>query len=149
MQQQLINHSPDLKQLWDEGYQLEVIGGQHLVVHHIPYLTAKLEVNLGSLVSTLTLATPSRVGVPPDHTMHFIGELPHNADGTPLNAIVNNSHRQQLTTTLTVDHYFSSKPASGHYDNFYQKVRTYAEILSAQARIVDPAATAKPNQSNS
>ena len=113
MQQQLINHSSDLKQLADEGYNLEVIGGQHLVVHHIPYLTAKCQVKYGTLVSTLTLATPSRVGPPPDHTMYFIGELPYNADGTPLTAIVNSSMRQQLTTTISVDHYFSSKPASG------------------------------------
>jgi biotin operon repressor len=37
MSLQLISRSPDLKQLRDEGYEIEVNGG-HLVVHQIPYV---------------------------------------------------------------------------------------------------------------
>lgn len=148
MQQQLINLSPDLKQLTDEGFDLEIAGGQHLVVHHIPYLTANRDIKYGKFVCTLTLATPSRAGMPPDHTIYFIGELPCNADGTPLSAIINNSNRQQLTANIIVNHYFSSKPASGRYDNYYQKVRTYAEILGAQARSIDASATHRTNNTN-
>ncbi|MFR7634026.1 MAG: DUF6791 domain-containing protein, partial [Streptococcus salivarius] len=43
MSQQLINHSPDLKRLRDEGYEIEVHGG-HLLVHHIPYVRSNKEI---------------------------------------------------------------------------------------------------------
>ena len=37
MSQQLISHSPDLKRLRDEGYEIEVRGG-YLLIHHIPFV---------------------------------------------------------------------------------------------------------------
>jgi len=33
-----INRSSDLKQLMDEGYEIEVRNG-HLIVHNVPYVT--------------------------------------------------------------------------------------------------------------
>jgi len=62
-----------------------------------------------------------------------------------MTAILNNSNRQQLTESIVVDHYFSSKPASGNYADYYDKVKTYSEILSAQAKVIDPTVTCKPN----
>ena len=55
MLQQLISHSPDLKRLQDEGYELEVKGG-YLLIHQIPYVTNQREVKRGVLVSELSLA---------------------------------------------------------------------------------------------
>jgi hypothetical protein len=143
MQQQLISLNPDLKQLWDEGYELEVNGG-HLLAHHIPFVNSAKEVKYGILVCVLTLATPNRVARPQDHTIYFCGETPCNADGSALTAIINNSQNQQLTSTILVNHYFSSKPPTGNYENYYDKIRTYAEILSAQAKVIDPTVTTKP-----
>ena len=145
MQQQLISHSADLKKLHDEGYQIEIDGG-HLLVHHLPYLNPNREVKLGTLVCVLTLASPTRTGAPPDHTVCFIGETPTNADGTAMMAIINNSNVQKLTDNITINHYFSSKPPSGNYPNYYEKVRTYAEILLAQALLVDARVTSRPNR---
>lgn len=145
MQQQLINHSPDLKRLEDEGYQLEVCGG-HLQVHHIPYLNSIKEIKYGTLVCVLTLASANRVGKPQDHTIYFIGETPCNADGTVMTSIVNNSNPQQLSEGITVNHYFSSKPASGNYENYYDKIRTYSEILGSQAKSIDNSVTSRPNR---
>ena len=52
MSQQLINHSPDLKRLRDEGYEIEIRGG-YLLIHHIPYVDQNKQIQLGVLVSTL------------------------------------------------------------------------------------------------
>lgn len=147
MQQQLINHSPDLKQLHDEGYAVEIddTGGQ-ILVRHVPYLNASLEIKYGVLVCALTLATPTCAGRPGDHTILFCGETPHNANGTKLDAIINNSNQQHLTEHIITDHMFSTKPASGNYSNYYEKFRTYSEILLAQARIINPNVTTKPNK---
>jgi hypothetical protein len=145
MLQQLISLNPDLKQLWDEGYDLEIDGG-YLLTHQIPYVTPNKQVKLGTLVCVLTLVSPKHLTPPSDHTIFFTGETPCNADGSPMTAIINNSNRQQLTQSILVNHYFSSKPLSGKYVNYYDKIRTYAEILSSQARVIDSTVTTKPNK---
>lgn len=145
MQQQLINLSPDLLKLQEEGYQLEINGG-YLIVHHIPYVNKIGEVKYGMFVCLLTLSGPNRVGIPKDHTIYFKGEVPCDSDSIPLNSIINNSQNVQLTENILVNHYFSSKPLSGKYSNYYEKIRTYSEILSSQAKAIDSLATSKPNR---
>jgi len=143
MQQQLISHSPDLKRLQDEGYEIAV-DGAYLFTRNLPYLNSDKHVLYGTLVCLLTLATPTRAGSPQDHTIYFIGAIPCDADGNALTAIINQSLKQQLTNTLTVDHFFSSRPPSGNYPDFYEKISTYAKILGSQAQSIDPAVTWKP-----
>ncbi len=143
MQQQLINLNTDLHMLNEDGYEFMVNGG-HLIVHHIPYVTSLKRVELGSLVCILTYMTPTKLGPPKDHTIYFIGETPCDSEGTPLTAIINNSQRQQLTQDITVNHYFSSKPITGNYKDYYDKIRTYSEILCCQAKVIDNSVTARP-----
>jgi len=147
MQQQLINHSPDLSRLLKEGFDISVDGG-YLMTRHIPYVDAEKVVKYGTLVCILTLATPTRTGQPPDHTIFFCGSTPCDAKGMALNSIINNSNKQRLTSELTVDHYFSSKPRSGNYPDYYEKVTTYAKILGSQARVLDPTVTWSPLKQN-
>lgn len=144
MQPQLLNHSPDLLKLWESGYDMEIKGDQHLLVHQIPYVNASKEIKYGTLVCILTLATPFRVGIPPDHTAYFIGEAPCNKDGVTLNGVINNSITLNLTNDIIVNHYFSSRPITGKYPDYYEKVRTYSEILCAQAMAIDTSVTSKP-----
>ncbi len=144
MQHVLINLNPDLKRLDDEGYQLE-IRGAHLLVHHIPYLNSELQIKYGILVCVLTLSSTERLGRPANHTIFFIGEIPHNKDRTII-PIINNSNNRRLTESIIVNHYFSSKPPTGNFLDYYEKVRTYAEILSSQAKAIDSNVTEKPNR---
>lgn len=140
MSQQLINRSPDLKKLRDEGYEIEVKGG-HLVVHHIPYVNATREVKLGKLISTLTLN--NNVTMRPDnHVIHFMGEHPCNKDGTIITGIQHGSPNQQLVDGIVLNHSFSNKPPQGYAD-YYQKVTRYVEIITASARAIDPTSTAR------
>jgi hypothetical protein len=143
MQQQLINLNPDLNRLQEEGYDIEVKGG-HLIVRQIPYATPSKSVALGMLICVLNYASPTKISTPSDHTIFFNGETPCNANGQALDAIINNFNRQQLTNELLATHFFSSKPLSGYYPNYYEKIRTYAEILSIHAKAIDPTVTTKP-----
>lgn len=143
MLHKLINLNPDLNRLQEEGYDIEVKGG-HLVVRQIPYATPLKSVAFGTLICVLNYASPTKISTPPDHTIYFNGETPCNANGQPLVAIINNSNRQQLTSELLATHYFSSKPLSGNYPNYYEKIRTYAEILSINAKAIDNTVTTKP-----
>ena len=63
MSQQLINRSPDLKRLRDDGYNIE-IRSNHLLIHDVPYVDSKREVQLGILASTLTAILPLSESVP-------------------------------------------------------------------------------------
>ena len=148
MSQPMINHSPDLLRLQEEGFRLQIINNQFLVVDHCPYVNSQQEVKYGQLICVLTLAGPNRTGVPPDHTIYFAGETPCHADGKPMTGIINNSAKQRLAGELHADHYFSSKPIRGHYKDYYEKVRTYAEILGAQARVINKNASEKPDRKN-
>jgi len=143
MQQQLINHSDDLQRLVQEGYDIEVSGG-YLLVRRIPYVTVSSTVDLGTLVCILTLTGPNTIAPPADHTIYFRGQTPCDKDGNPLEAIINNSDRKQLTSEIDVDHYFSSKPINGNYPSYFEKIRTYAEVLSVQAKMIDSTVTVKP-----
>ncbi len=142
MSQQLISRSHDLKRLRDEGYEIQINGGQ-LFAHHIPYLNAQKEIKYGIIVTPLTLVNPTLTGKPHDHTVHFCGETPCDKNGNALNAIINSNNLNELKGGYYFNHYFSSKPPSGNYPDFYEKINTYAEILSAQARAIDSTVTAK------
>lgn len=141
MSQQLINHSPDLKQLRDEGYEIEVKGG-YLLVHNIPYLNSAKEIKYGTLVSELTLSNNITTTRPNNHVIYFIGDFPCNKDGSIITAIQHSSQNQKLHESITVNHSFSNKPPTG-YQNYYAKVTRYADIISAPAKSVDSSVTEK------
>lgn len=141
MLQLLINHSPDLKRLQDDGYELEVKGG-YLLIHQIPYVTNQREVKRGVLVSELSLANNITTTSPSTHVINFIGEYPCNNDGSIIGAIQHASHNQDLGNGIVINHSFSNKPQNG-YPNYYEKVSTYAKIISAPAKSLDATLTEK------
>ena len=143
MSQQLIVRSPDLKQLRDEGYEIEVKGG-YLLIRHIPYVNSSKEVKFGTLVSTLNMSG-SQVVKPETHVIHFIGEHPCDNAGKRLNGIHLESRDQTFAPDVVIQHSFSNKPNEG-YTNYHQKVVRYVEIISAPAISIDKSVTAKTFQ---
>lgn len=146
MSQELISRSQDLKRLREEGYAIEIREG-HLLVHEIPYVTANRNIKYGILVSDLTsVAGDITVGPISNHVAYFIGELPCNSDGTPIDAIHNNSNpNQRLGKTIDINHVFSSKPKPpAQYADYYEKMVTYITVIVSQAEAIDSNVTAKP-----
>ncbi|WP_018615753.1 ThiF family adenylyltransferase [Segetibacter koreensis] len=141
MSQQLINHSKDLKKLRDEGFAIQVKGG-YLVIHHIPYVNTQKEVKRGILVSQLNLVNNSTTAKPNTHVMFFIGDQPCDKDGNIITAIQHGVGEQKLLDGFTVNRSFSNKPANGYAD-FYEKVTTYARIITAPAKSLDASLTEK------
>ncbi len=140
MSQQLIDRSPDLKRLRDEGYDVEVRAG-FLLIKSVPYVNTKREIARGTLVSTLALA--GDVTTTPDtHVVHFIGEQPCRIDGSEINTIAHAKGRNPLDRDLTVDRAFSNKPNDG-YKDYYHKMTRYIAIISGPAQSLDPTATAQ------
>jgi hypothetical protein len=144
MSQQLISRSPDLKQLREEGYDIEIRAG-HLLVKSVPYVDSKKEVRRGTLVAPLGDMSGDKVNPPGDHTLYLIGEYPCRADGTPIEKIRNSSDTIQLAPGLTVQHRFSARPRveGDRYKDFHHKMTTYVAILGGPAQQIDPPADAR------
>lgn len=141
MSLRLINRSPDLKKLRDDGYDIEIRSG-HLLVKGVPYVNSKREIKRGTLVAKLCLANDVTIR-PDDHVAFFEGEYPCDKDGVRIARIENQSQRKALATDLFVDHTFSAKPLNGPYEDYHAKITTYVAILSGPAQTINPAADAR------
>ena len=89
------------------------------------------------------MISPEVLGKPSTHQMHFVGDHPCNPDGSELTQIKNGTGDYRLTDDLSAQHYFSNKPQSGAYDNYYDKITSYVRVISNQARAIDPTADAR------
>jgi hypothetical protein len=140
MLQAQINRSQDLKQLLDEGYEIEVHGG-HLIVHHLPYVNGNCEIKYGKLITVLNLNND--ITIPPEnHVIGFMGEYPCNKDGTVITAIQHQEPNQKISEDIVMNYTFSNKPL-GRYNNYYHKVTQYEKIISSPAKSLDKTVTAQ------
>ncbi|WKN46440.1 ThiF family adenylyltransferase [Tunicatimonas pelagia] len=138
MSQQLINHSADLQKLLDHGLVMD-IRNNFLFIHRVPYLTSSKKIKYGTLVSRLQLAG-LRTQPHPEHTAYFAGDTPCKLNGQPLN-IINNTNKQVIADGFQVNIYFSSKPKPNGYTDYYHKMMTYINMLSAPAKAIDDKVT--------
>ena len=136
----LINLSPDLKRLEDDGYELGVRSG-YLLLKQVPYVTESGNVKRGTLVSELTLEGDTTAR-PNTHVVMFFGDTPCDPEGCPLNHSIISSVRKELGCGLAIDHVLSRKPPEGYVD-YYQKMTTYVDIISRPAQQIDPTTTAR------
>lgn len=142
MSQQLINRSPDLKQLRDDGYDIEICSG-HLLVKSVPYVNHRKEVRRGTLVAPLGDISGDKVNPPGDHTVYFQGDHPCRSDGSVISQISHSSETKTLGRGVVVNHMFSAKPKEGNYRDFHHKMVNYSAILGGRVQSIDPAATAR------
>ncbi|MBZ6078828.1 ThiF family adenylyltransferase [Microvirga puerhi] len=142
MSLRLISRSPDLQRVRDEGFDLEVRNGVHLLVKKVPYVTAQREVRLGTLVFLLN-QLDDVAQRPSDHRAFFAGEMPCHADGSPMTEIILGPEQQQIDPSLITNFTFSQKPARGYYQDCYEQLTTYIQMLESQAQAIEPSATAR------
>lgn len=140
MSHQLINHSQDLKKLKEEGYKIEV-KDNFLLIHSVPYVNSNKEIALGILVSSLCVSE-NRTITPDNHIVYFKGGHPCNKDGCLISQIKHTSNDENLTDNISINHSFSNKPSAG-YQDYYEKMTRYIEIISNEAKAIDREVTAK------
>jgi hypothetical protein len=141
MSRELFSLNPDLARLRSEGYFVR-IQGNLLVVREVPYVDAQRRVRTGTLVSPLDLAG-DRTRKPETHVIHWDGDFPCNANGTPLPGIAHASPNTDLGHGLTARHSFSSKPDQNGYPDYHAKMSTYATILAGPAAVLQPGTSAR------
>lgn len=136
------SRSDDLLRLAQEGFAIEVRAG-HLLVHDVPHVNASGDVLRGVLVTTLALLPDGRTTTPDTHVAFFIGSHPCDTEGRPLTAVVNSSADQHLAEGITVNHMLSSKlVGTSGYRDYFEKVKTYVDLISPHATRAEPTATA-------
>lgn len=142
MSHKLIDRNPDLRRLREEGYNIEIHHG-YLLARDIPYVNSKCEVCRDGILATHLDLNGDVTNRPNDHTIKFVGEFPCTSAGEPITGIRQNSTEFRLSEYLTAQHSFSSKPPRGYYEDYYEKIKTYAAILSGHAEFIDPSVTAR------
>lgn len=142
--------APDaaLSQLQQEGYSVEV-REQHLLLHAVPYVTSSREVARGTLICTYV--QNAGAVIPPDnHQVWWTGEYPCFATGMPIEALRNEDCPRELFPSCHIQHRFSNKPDGiSNFADHYSKLTHYAQLIQAQARVLDGSVDArgKPNVS--
>lgn len=134
MLHKLIDHSPDLKKLRDEGYEV-FIKGAFVLVSHIPYVNSGRKICYGTLVTDPTVAG-NKTGVPRNHVIFFTGEQPCHKDGTIITALVHGQNKIMIGEGIEIERSFSNKPPNG-YTDYYHKFKTYIDIISGPAQSID------------
>lgn len=112
------------------------------MMREVPYVDARCRVRTGTLVSPLDLAG-DQTRKPEIHVVHWDGDFPCNADGTPLPGISHASPNTDLGHGLIAWHSFSSKPNQDGYPDYYAKMSTYATILAGPAAVLQPGISAR------
>jgi molybdopterin/thiamine biosynthesis adenylyltransferase len=147
MSRRLIDLSPGLKKLRDEGFDIEVVDG-YLLMHDVPYVNERREVKRGVLIAALDL-TNDVVQPPSDHQVKWVGDCPCNEDGSVMQGLGPRAI-PMLISGREVKWNFSCKPKpADKYDGFHHKMSHYVTKISGPAQAIDPTVTAqifKPRQ---
>jgi len=136
----LVDHSPDLIQLVEEEYDIEVRDG-NLVVHHVPYVNSSGAVDRCILVSELT-TNGERTVAPGRHEVWVVGGVPYDHQGNKI-TIIADENAHDYGDGLVACCRLSGKPGGNMPRDYHHKISNYVEVLGRYARAIDPSATHK------
>ncbi|MFZ2303759.1 MAG: ThiF family adenylyltransferase [Minisyncoccia bacterium] len=129
---ELINHSPDLEKLRNDGYTVET-HNNCVVVRDVPYLDESMKViEDGVLVCAYEQIRPLT-----DHTFYFSGK-PHKADGKALHVASEATQEWNgfnVSTQLSFKKVVDDKPSN--YNDYHEKVTYYINAIMSQARSIN------------
>lgn len=140
MSRELFSRSADLRRFREEGYSVQVRDG-FVFLHEVPYLSAPGTIAKATIAAPLTLSG-EQTTTPQGHQVRFAGALPVDANGGQLSGFGVQAEKLDLGKGIVATHHLSCKPEGG-YKDYYDQLTTYAGILVASARSVDPNATSQ------
>lgn len=136
----LVDRSPDLAQLVEEEYDVEIRDG-NLLVHHVPYVDSAGLVARCILVSDLS-TNGERTIQPGRHEVWVVGGVPFDHQGKKI-SIIADENQLDYGGGLIASCRLSGKPGGQMPTDYYQKISNYVRVLSGYARAIDPSATHK------
>ncbi|WFU32394.1 ThiF family adenylyltransferase [Bradyrhizobium brasilense] len=145
MSHKLIDLNDDLRQLRDEGYNVDIDSGW-LIVRDVPYVNNKRKIVRG-ILGMFVDEVDGKTQRPSDHTAKFGGEMPCTSEGHPLSSsAISSTNNLRISERVILQYQFSNKPTRGHYENLHEKVVSYVGLLLPHARAIDPNVTARTYQ---
>jgi hypothetical protein len=137
MSAELFSLNQDLARLREDGYFVQIKGGL-LIMREVPYVDTQQKVKMGTITSSLCLSG-NVTQKPEPHTVHFTGEFPCNVDGTPIQGISAGPLPENYTNSS--EYQLSSKPGPEGYQDYFQKMSTYATIVAGPAAVLKSGTT--------
>jgi hypothetical protein len=135
-----IDLNPLLQPLVDEGYTIE-LRGDYLLVHDVPFVGADCSIKRGTLACTFI--APNGVAEFPDqHQMYWSEEFPCYSNGKRITPMQHSEPNKEVFPGFIARVYFSSKANGQMFPDHCSKVRHYVTLISSQANVLDPDATA-------
>lgn len=135
-----VDHSPDLRKLVEEEYDIEIRDG-NLLVHHVPYVNNAGEVDYGILVSELSTSGEQTI-VPGRHEVWVVGGVPYDHQGNKI-SIIADEERHDYGNGVVASCRLSGKPGGQMPRDYHHKISNYVDILGRYARAVDASASHK------
>lgn len=132
--------SPLLQPLLDEGYSIE-LRDNYLLVHDVPFVGADCTVKRGTLACTFVVVN-GVAEFPDQHQMYWSEEFPCYANGQRILPMQSSEPNAEVFLGFMARFYFSSKDNGQMFPDHCSKVRHYVRLISSQARVIDPEATA-------
>jgi hypothetical protein len=134
--QELASHNPFVKDLDDQGYYVDFIGG-YFVIFGLPYLDKDRSLNYGDWISPVDLTEEGIIGPPTKHQAWFKGDKPHNQTGGELSIGIR-ENKIEVTQDFAANFSFSLKLLDENgrmrpYVSFEEKVHTYLDAITAPA----------------
>lgn len=121
-----LTHSPDLKRLYEQGYEIQV-RDSHIIIHSVPYLNSDKKPTRGIIVSSIENIDADNIAhYGSEHVVFFAGEKPYNANGTELTSFSITEHKAEIIPGLKVNYQFSAKR---DYKDYYEKITAYVKRL--------------------
>lgn len=136
----LVALSPDLSQLVEEEYDVEIRDG-NLLIHHVPYVNSAGEASHCILVSELS-TNGERTILPGRHEVWIVGDIPHDHQGNKI-SIIADENALDYGKGLVVSCRLSGKPGGQMPRDYHHKISNYVNVLGRYARAIDPSATHK------
>ncbi|MFL6090441.1 MAG: ThiF family adenylyltransferase [Aeromicrobium sp.] len=134
----LVGLSPDLLQLLEDGYDIEVRDG-NLLVHHVPFVNSEGDVVHGIVVSELS-TDGERTIQPGRHEVWIVGDVPHDHLGNKI-SIIADEEPFDYGGGLVACCRLSGKPGGQMPRDYHHKITNYVSVLGRFARAVDASAT--------
>lgn len=139
---ELASHNPFIRDLDEQGYHVDFIGG-YLVVFGLPYLNQAGELQHGDWASPLDL-NGAVIDPPTNHQVWWRGTRPCDQSGRELR-LGGGAQNVAVTEYLATDQTFSFKllenGAARTYRSFEEKVQTYFDAITGPALGAFPEAT--------
>ena len=130
----LVNHNDDIRRLVEKGYAV-AFDTNCLIIRDVPYLDSERKLQAGAIVAKLVFVDQNRV-TQDDHQILFAGSHPHSLDGKPIPNLGGgpvNFPLSEPCKDITVQRSFSNKPQAGKFQDFFEKVESYVNIISGPA----------------